>query len=152
MLIRTHLAITLFFALLLVDYVKFPVFFIAIALISTYIPDIDSKTSKMGSNILFRPLQWISRHRGMIHSFTFLISIVFLFALFIPILSLPFFVGYSSHLLADSFTIEGIKPFYPMRHKSSGNIITGSLTETNILILFLVLDFVFFAVNFSSIF
>ncbi len=147
MLIKTHLAITLFLALLLMPYVRYPIWFLCIALIATYIPDIDSKNSKIGHYWFFRPLQWFSRHRGMVHSFTFLIFAAFLLALFLPVLALPFFTGYGCHLLADSFTVEGIKPFYPSKKMSCGNILTGSLTETNVFIFFLITDIIIFAVN-----
>jgi membrane-bound metal-dependent hydrolase YbcI (DUF457 family) len=47
---------------------------------------------------------------------------VFLF----PVIALGFFLGYGLHLFADSFTKEGITPFYPFsRMKSSGGITTG---------------------------
>jgi len=52
MLIKTHLAITLFFALLLIGYVNSPILFLVVALIATYIPDIDSKHSKIGKNMI----------------------------------------------------------------------------------------------------
>jgi membrane-bound metal-dependent hydrolase YbcI (DUF457 family) len=147
MLIKTHLAATLFLVLLLMPYVAYPVWFLCIALISTYIPDVDSKNSKLGSYWFFRPLQWFARHRGLVHSFTFLIFVSFLLCLFTPIIALPFFVGYGCHLFADSFTVEGIKPFYPSKKMSCGNIITGSLTETNIFIFFIIADVIIFAIN-----
>lgn len=152
MLIKTHLAITLFLVLILIGYVSSPILFLTVAMIATYIPDIDSKKSKMGNHLLFRPLQWISRHRGMLHSFTLLIAVTFLISLIWPLVALGFFVGFSSHLIADSFTIEGIKPFYPFRWRSSGNVITGSLSETNILVVFLIADFILFIMKASTIF
>lgn len=51
--------------------------------------------------------------------------ITLFFALFFPVISLPFFLGYSLHLFADSFTIQGIKPFYPIKKVSSWKIKTG---------------------------
>lgn len=152
MLIKTHLVITLFLVLLLIPYVTYPVWFLAIALIATFIPDIDSKNSKIGHYWFFRPLQWLSKHRGMAHSFTFLILLTFIFALFIPLLALPFFVGYGCHLFSDSFTVEGIKPFYPSKKMSCGNVVTGSFSETNVFFFFLVADVIIFAVNPSVIF
>lgn len=152
MLIKTHLAITLFLVLILVQYVSSPILFLTIALLATYVPDIDSRNSKVGHHLLFRPIQWISKHRGMIHSFSFLILVTFFFAFVFPLVALGFFVGFSSHLIADSFTLEGIKPFYPSKLRSSGNVITGSISETNVFILFLFADFVLFILNFSSIF
>jgi len=137
---------------LLVQYVESPFLFLIIALFATYVPDIDSKNSKMGNHLLFRPIQWISRHRGMLHSFSFLILVTFFLALIFPLVALGFFLGFSSHLIADSFTIEGIKPFYPFKLRSSGNIITGSLSETNVLVMFLIADVILFIMKSSTIF
>ena len=111
MLIKTHLAITLFFALLFIPFVKWPLLFLVIAMLATYLPDIDSRHSKIGHHFFMRPIQWFAKHRGFVHSFTFLILITIGLALFFPIVSLAFFVGYGSHLVADSFTVEG-KEFF----------------------------------------
>ena len=152
MLIKTHLAITLFFVLLFISFVKMPLLFLAVALIATYIPDIDSKHSKIGHHFFLRPLQWFARHRGFVHSFTFLILVTLGFALFLPFIALAFFLGYCSHLIADSFTIEGIRPFYPNKRVSRGRIRTGGLSETNIFIAFILLDLFLFVAKSSSIF
>ncbi|HLD38328.1 MAG TPA: metal-dependent hydrolase [Candidatus Nanoarchaeia archaeon] len=136
MLIKTHLTITLFFILLLLPFVSYKIFFIAIALLATYIPDIDLKSSKLGRKIIFRPLQYFVKHRGAFHSFTFLFLITFIFLMFIPRIALGFFVGYASHLFADSLTISGITPFFPLKGKTSWKIRTGGKTEK---ILFFVL-------------
>ncbi len=152
MLIKTHLAITLFIALLFVPFVNLPLLFLVVALLATYIPDIDSKHSKIGHHFFMRPFQWIAKHRGFVHSFTFLILITFAFVLFVPFLALAFFLGYCSHLIADSFTIEGIKPFYPYKKVSRGRIRTGGVSETNIFVIFILLDLFLFVSKISSIF
>ena len=136
MLIKTHLAITLFFALLLLPFVSNKIIFLAISLLATYIPDIDSSNSKLGRKIIFRPLQFFLKHRGFFHSFTFLFLATFIFLIIIPKIALGFFVGYASHLFADSLTISGIIPFFPWKKKISWKIRTGSRTEK---ILFFVL-------------
>lgn len=129
MLIRTHLAITLFFVLLLFPFVSHKIIFIAVSLLATYLPDIDIKNSKMGRKIIFRPLQFFVKHRGFFHSFSFLFLITFIFAMVLPKIALGFFVGYASHLFADSLTLSGITPFPPWKKKISGKIRTGSNTE-----------------------
>ncbi len=149
MLIKTHLAITLFLVLLLLPFVKMPLLFLLIALIATYIPDIDSKNSKIGNHWYLRPFQWIARHRGFVHSFTFLFLITLLLALFLPFLALGFFIGYSSHLIADSFTLNGIKPFYPCKKRSCGGVNTGGLNELNVFVLFILLDVILLVNRFS---
>ena len=152
MLIKTHLAITLFFVLLFIPFVKLPVLFLIIALLATYLPDIDTKHSKIGHYFFMRPIQLFARHRGFVHSFTFLILITFGLVLFIPFLALAFFLGYCSHLIADSFTIEGIKPFYPHKRICCGRIRTGSIFETSLFTFFILADILLFLAKFSSIF
>lgn len=152
MLIKTHLLISLCIALIFVPYVRYPLLFIAVVLLATYIPDIDTPNSKIGNHFFLRPFQWIAGHRGIVHSFVLLIGIVILLSLFLPLIALPFFLGYSSHLFADSFTIQGIKPFYPLGKVSSGNIKTGGFNEMNILALFGIIDFLLILGRISSIF
>ena len=141
MLIKTHLAITLFFVLILLPFVSDKVIFIAISLIATYIPDIDSSNSKLGRKIIFRPLQFFVKHRGFFHSFTFLFLATFIFLMIIPIIAPGFFVGYASHLFADSLTISGITPFFPWKKKISWKIRTGSWIEKILFFILLVVDF-----------
>jgi len=140
MLIKTHLAITVFFILLLISAVEYKLIFIVFALLATYVPDIDSRFSTLGSKKIARVLQFFTKHRGAIHSFTFLLVLTFGIALFFPIASLGFFVGYASHLIADCFTLDGIKPFYPSKAVSRGTVATGGVVEKGILFTFIVLD------------
>lgn len=152
MLIKTHLAVTLFFALLFIPFVKLPLLFLIIALLATYLPDIDSRHSKIGHHFFLRPIQWFAKHRGFVHSFTFLILITLGLVLFFPFVSLAFFVGYGSHLIADSFTIEGIKPFYPSKISTRGRVRTGGVSETNVFVFFILIDIILFFTKFFSIF
>ena len=152
MLIKTHLAFTLFLVLLFISFVSYPLLFLVVALLATYLPDIDSKYSKIGHYFFLRPIQWFAKHRGFVHSFTFLILITLIFVLFFPLFALPFFLGYCSHLVADSFTIKGIKPFYPFKRICCGNIKTGGISETNIFIFFILIDLFLFGLKMSVIF
>jgi len=140
MLIRTHLLITIFFILILFSSLENKAVFVVVALIATFIPDIDTKFSRLGKKRIFRPLQFFVSHRGFFHSFTFLIIISFIFYLFLPIIVLPFALGYGTHLLADSFTIQGIRPFYPLKTRIKGKIKTGGRLETLVLVCFLIVD------------
>ncbi|MAH03687.1 hypothetical protein CMI39_02785 [Candidatus Pacearchaeota archaeon] len=141
MLIRTHLIITLFFILLLLPFVNNKLLFIIIALLATFVPDIDTKNSKLGKYLIFRPIQWFSKHRGIIHSISFLIFLTIILWLFFPEVSFGFFVGFSSHLIADSLTVSGVSLFYPIsRKKFSGIIRTGGMSETIIFVIFLIAD------------
>ena len=152
MLIRTHLAITLFFVLLFIGSVENEIVFVFVALLTTLIPDVDSKNSTLGNRKIFRPLQFFLKHRGIVHSFTFLILIIFLFVLFLPILAFPFFLGYSSHLVADSFTQRGIRPFYPFKRNISGRIRTGGKAEVSIFTLFILANLFLFILRISEFF
>ena len=87
-----------------------------------------------------RVLQFFTKHRGIIHSFTFLFILTLIFVLFFPVVALGFFLGYGSHLLADSFTIIGITPFWPYRGKSFGKVHTGGKTEIIVLVSFIILN------------
>lgn len=152
MLIKTHLAIIVFFILLLISSVENKLVFISVALIATFIPDVDSKFSKLGQRKIFRPLQFFVKHRGILHSFIFLILITSFFVLFLPVVAFPLFLGYGIHLLADSFSREGIKPFYPFKKTSSGRIKTGGKTETSIFVFFVLADLFLLLANVFSIF
>ena len=140
MLIKTHLAIIVFFILLLIPSVENKFVFVSIALIATFIPDIDSRFSKLGQRKIFRPLQFFIKHRGILHSFIFLLLITSFFVLFLPVVAFPLFLGYGIHLLADSFSREGIKPFYPFKKTSSGSLRTGGKVETSIFVVFILAD------------
>ena len=140
MLIRTHLLITLFFILILFSVVEDKVVFVIIALIATFIPDIDTKFSKLGRKKIFRPLQFFVSHRGFLHSFIFLGLVALIFYLFLPIVVFPFILGYGLHLIADGLTIQGIKPFYPFKTRIKGRIKTGGRLEVVVFVGFLIAD------------
>lgn len=140
MFIRTHLLITLFFILIFFSSIGNKVIFITVALIATFIPDIDTKFSKLGKRKIFRPIQFFVSHRGIFHSFVFLALISLIFYLLLPIIILPFILGYGLHLLADSLTIQGIRPFYPLKTRWKGRIRTGRLFETILFVGFLIAD------------
>jgi membrane-bound metal-dependent hydrolase YbcI (DUF457 family) len=142
--LKTHLAMTGLVVLLFLPHISSWYVFVPIALLATILPDIDTGFSTVGKTTGGRVLQFFVRHRGVFHSLTFAIVLSFLFAVFIPILALPFFLGYSLHLFVDSFTIEGIKPFWPLKHQSSWKIKTGGITETSLFVVFLIIDLLAF--------
>lgn len=141
---RTHLAIAFFAAFFLLNHVTFKFTFIVVTLIATMLPDIDSAFSTMGKHMIVRPIQMLTKHRGFIHSFTLCLGISLLLALYLPVLALPFFLGYSLHLLVDSFTIEGIRPFWPFKSESRGMLRVGGSLEQAIFIGFCIVDIVLF--------
>jgi len=144
MLKRTHLVVGLAVGLYFLPFVTHKFFFIPVILVASLLPDIDSGSSQLGRKKIFKPIQWTVSHRGIIHSYTLCIALSFLLAFFYPFLALPFFLGYSFHLLLDSFTIHGIKPFWPLKFKSTGKIRTGGRVESGIFITFAVLSLLFF--------
>lgn len=150
MLLRTHVLITLFFVLLFFSHVSHQIIFVIVSFISTFIPDIDTKFSAPGNKKIFRPLQFFVKHRGILHSFTLLILLTVFFSFLIPILALPFFLGYGLHLLADSFTIEGIFPFYPSGKRAYWRIKTGGKSEIIVLVGFIIADLLLFGVKVFS--
>ena len=106
-----------------------PIFFF-IVLVSTLLPDLDRGFGISKLKFWKKDSSETPNHRGVFHSYTFCIAISLLFAFFYPILALPFFLGYSMHLFADSFTVKGIKPFWPLKFTSSGKITTGGKAES----------------------
>ena len=142
MLMRTHLAIAFFAALFLLNHVTYKFIFIAVTLIATILPDIDSAFSTIGKHKIARPIQMLTKHRGFVHSFTLCLGISFLLALYLPVLALPFFLGYAMHLLTDSFTVEGIRPFWPFKSVSKGMLRVGGSVEQAIFIGFCIVDLV----------
>ncbi|MFA5240710.1 MAG: metal-dependent hydrolase [Phycisphaerae bacterium] len=139
MLFRTHVAISVLFILLLIPYVNNQIIFSVVFLIATFIPDIDTAYSKVGKYKIFRPLQFFVEHRGLIHSFTFLILLTLAFVFVYPVVALPLFLGFGIHLIFDSFTIDGIRPFYPYSRTISGKMKTGGKVELFIFFLTLIL-------------
>lgn len=143
MLFKTHLAIAGFAALFFLPQVEYKLSFIPLVLIATALPDIDSGFSKLGKKKVFRLLQFFTKHRGLLHSFTFCLVLTLLLALYIPVVALPFFIGYALHLLLDALTVEGIRPFWPFGISTNGKIGVGGPIEEALFVCFLVVDLIF---------
>ena len=148
MLAKTHLAIGIFAMVFFLPHVNHKLIFIPVVLIASILPDIDSGFSTFGRKGIFRPVQFLSKHRGIFHSFTFCILVSILLAFYIPILAFSFFLGYALHLLADSWTIEGIKPFWPLKTVLKGGVRVGGVIEETVFIVFAILDVIFLALLF----
>lgn len=148
MLLKTHLAITILAILIFFQEVNNQIWFVVIALIATLIPDIDSSSSTIGRNATI--VNIFTKHRGFIHSFSFLFLLTLYFALLLPIAALPFFLGYGLHLFADSFTMEGIKPFWPSKKSIAWKIKTGGKSETSVFIVFIILDLIVAVYKFTN--
>lgn len=140
MLKRTHLAVAFANAFYFLPYVNNKLVFLPAVLLSTLLPDIDNAFSSVGRHKLLRPLQWVFSHRGVIHSYTLAMAGSILLAFFYPLLAFPFFLGYSFHLFLDSFTVQGIAPFWPLKKRSEGRITTGGRVENAIFFVMLIVD------------
>ncbi len=142
MLKRTHIVLCLMALLLFLPHVSNKFAFIVVGLIASLIPDIDSISSTFGKRV--KIVGFFIKHRGFIHSFSFCMIVTFVLAVFLPVISLAFFLGYSVHLFADSFTVEGIMPFWPYDRISKGKLRTGGITETAIFACVIVVDVLLF--------
>ncbi len=141
MLIKTHLATVVFVSLLLVEKVANPYIFLVTALISVFIPDMDSSNSKLGKRFFSRVLTAFTKHRGIMHSLLFLFVIYFILNIYFSLIAFGFFIGYGVHLIGDIFTKQGVRLFYPFRFRIKGFIKTGGSIESFLFFIFLLVDF-----------
>ena len=147
---KTHLAIGLAVALFFAPHVTEPILFVPIVLFSSLFPDVDSGFSYIGKNPFAKPVQMTTSHRGIVHSYTFCAALSILIAFLFPVAALPFFLGYSFHLFADAFTVQGIRPFWPFKGISKGFIKSGGITDKVIFYTLLIVDLVLIVVMIFS--
>ena len=106
---------------------------IATAMLFSVLPDIDMVKSKAGK--ILQPfstvISFLFRHRGFLHSFVFAGLVYFgVRYIFSPAIAAAAAIGYSSHLILDSLTKEGIMPFSPFaKFRLRGFIKTGGILE-----------------------
>jgi len=145
---RTHLAIGLLLVLIFLPQIQGTstekIVFSIVLLVSSLFPDIDFAFSTLGKFKGFRFLQFFIGHRGIMHSLTFAIAGAFALSFFFPRYALAFFLGFGFHVFADSFTVDGVRPFWPSYRISNGGIRTGGITETTLFIFILILDALLF--------
>lgn len=148
MLNKTHLAIGVFIGLYFVMHIKDQFLFMFVLLISTLLPNADKFLGFRNLPFLKKHSENNPLHRGVLHTYTFCIAISVLFAFFYPLLALPFFLGYSMHIFADSFTSNGVKPFWPLKYTSSGPIHTGGKREIVVFWVIILANVILFALLF----
>ncbi|MCX8158921.1 MAG: metal-dependent hydrolase [Candidatus Pacearchaeota archaeon] len=141
---RTHLAIAIGLMLYFLPIVNNKLAFVSVILVASLLPDIDTSGSYFGQRWYWRPVQWVTKHRGVLHSMTICIFISLIFALFIPILAFPFFLGYSSHLIGDALTQDGIMPFWPLKKEAKWIFRTGGKREMVLFLIVLGIDVLLF--------
>lgn len=143
MIARTHLAFGLLAALLIHPSIggNFWIFAI-IVLIGSLLPDIDHPGSTLGSRI--KPVStFISAtfgHRGFFHSLYIPIALaigVWFFGWSSWIM--PLAIGYTSHLLGDAVTKQGLNLLHPLSTlRVQGFFETGSATEHVLCLVFMI--------------
>ncbi len=135
MLFRTHTVFSLAVYFLLDYFLAMPFWVLGFVLFAAAFVDIDIKNSRFGNRWYFRPLQWMTKHRGFLHS---LVACVFL-SLVVGSFSLwagfGFFVGYVSHLFLDCLTVSGVRLFWPFDFKIKGFVKSGGIVEEVIFVL-----------------
>jgi len=147
MLIKTHIVFSFFISLLIIDYfnIEKQVLFLFVALLSSLFLDIEKRTSFIAKktkpfSLLF---SFLFKHRCFFHSLTFL----FLFSLLLLffkqyLLVFAFLTGSLSHLFLDAFTKQGIAPFFPLKKRIKGFVVSGSFLDSLIFYVFLFLDLI----------
>jgi membrane-bound metal-dependent hydrolase YbcI (DUF457 family) len=148
---RTHIAVVIFFSFLLFgNNVNF-LLFLFVSVLATLIPDLDSKNSKLGKKKVFRIFNLFMKHRGIVHSFLFLLALSIIILLLWKEILLPFVFGYALHLIIDSFTLQGTRIFYPFKMKVRGIIKTGGIIELIVFFVFVCADLFLIINKFYSI-
>ena len=137
MLFRTHIVFSLAVYFLLNYILEMPFWVLGFILFATAFVDVDIKSSKIGKKWFFCPLQWLTRHRGVVHSLLATILLSGLVGSFNLWAGFGFFVGYVSHLLMDCFTKAGVRLFWPLKFKIKGFIKSGGVIEDVIFVLLL---------------
>ena len=144
---RTHLSFGFLSALLFSPFfIADKIIFIILSMFGSLLPDIDKPGSTLGKKI--KPLSWFFEqtlgHRTFSHSLLFVLLLILVTY---PIIGLSYAaaisIGMLSHLGADSLTISGIRPFYPLhKFRVSGYIRTGGFSEKLFFIFILILVFI----------
>lgn len=109
------------------------IIFILVTALFSIIPDIDMVKSKAGKSLqpFSTVLSFLFRHRGFLHSFVFAAVVYFSVRyLSSAAIATAAAIGYSSHLLLDSLTNEGIMPLSPLsKIRIRGFVKTGGILE-----------------------
>jgi inner membrane protein len=129
MLFRTHIVFSLAVYFLLTYFIAMPFYVLIFVLLATAFVDIDIKNSKAGNHWYLRPFQWITKHRGLLHSLLFGLLLSLIIASVSQWAGFGFFVGYVSHLLLDCLTKSGVALFWPLPFKIKGFVKSGGIVE-----------------------
>lgn len=139
MLGRTHIAIGILCALLVLPFVSVPskLVFVVLAALGALLPDVDHENSKINKMVpITRLIPKLFKHRGFFHSIfppVALMLVGWYFNEQFVFYSLAF--GYVTHLFSDGLTKMGVNYLHPFSTwHMRGPVETGTLFETAILI------------------
>jgi len=132
----THIAFSVLIYLIITKTGSFamasPYWFLAVMLLFTALPDIDTIDSKISREIkiLSRVITFLTKHRGMMHSLFPPFILFFVINTFSAEFAFAAAIGYLSHLAADMLTKQGIMFLYPFsKARIHWFIRTGGLVE-----------------------
>ena len=140
MLFKTHIVFSLAVFFLLSYYIAMPWYVLIFVLLATAFVDIDIKNSKAGNRWYFRPLQWFTKHRGLLHSLVLAVLLSLILGRVSVWAGFGFFVGYVSHLFLDCLTRGGVRLFWPLPWKIKGFVKSGGIVEQVVFVLLLLGD------------
>lgn len=150
MLFWTHLIVGIFGILLFISRYENWLGFLVFGIIGSVFLDIDSHNSKLGKKFLSRVSVSFTKHRGFIHSFLFVFLIYLILYYLFGSISTGFLIGGIIHLILDSFTIQGVKLFFPLKYRFRSFVRSGGFFEIILFLIFLILDvFLVFGLMFS---
>jgi inner membrane protein len=142
MIFLTHGFFALFLGLLFQKIFSYQdVFFLALAIFFSLLPDIDSSASFMGKKV--KIIGFFFKHRGFFHSFLFLVfaTVIILIASNNIYYSFATAIGIFSHIFLDALTPAGVEFFWPNKKKLKGPLQTGSSLDFVLLVVFVVLGY-----------
>jgi len=155
---KTHVIFALFVYLLIALLLPLNKEFYALLIVAlgSLMPDIDSSSSYINNKLRIGKLAAItSRHRGFWHSIFGMLVILVCFGILFLILNIQVALilylafGYLMHLLADSLTVSGIRPFWKYSSfEIKWKIKTNGIFEYILFFVLLILSIYLYAPNF----
>ena len=135
MMARTHVAFGILVGLFFITPYSFfnKIVFMAFIIIGSLLPDIDTPKSKLGKKIkpIAHLFSFVFGHRGILHSIWLPAALLIIhYYFFSNTILFALAIGCISHLVLDSFTIQGINFIHPFQKLHvSGFVETGKIFE-----------------------
>ena len=137
--LKTHLALALGAALYFLPHINEKFLFIVVTVASTLIPNFALLISS-NKNFQSKSLEPHPNISLFLRTYTLCIILTIVLTFVLPKLSLPFFIGYSFALFLETFSTQGIIPFWPYNKKVAGKIAHGGSIDKTIFLLLLIFD------------